>query len=263
MWLCSSKQKMPRKDRKRFSEELKKFVALANLLGPELPERTIPSGSDLARFFSAFVHLFPGPLIPGGYELIGRSADGSEAWRPAGRVRSAKIVAKDHSWLFADERAHLPMPPVPAGAVPFSIGGPGIAPPERAAAIAVSVRDSLRAIAHQPAATMNHQLVSVPPVRAISFAAGGRIFVDADPFADGFLSALNGADPGRIRICSKSDCGKLFLANRSDKFACSPPCLRFKRVRRHREKGPGYRTNRRIKAKLPDQIDPSRLKVRR
>jgi len=155
------------------------------------------------------------------------------------------------------------MPPIPAGAVPISIGGPGIAPPERAAAIAVSVRDSLRAIARGRAASVNHLLVGVPPVRTISFAAGGRILVDADPFAEGFLRALNGADPGRIRICSKEDCGKLFLANRSDKFACSPACLRFERVRRHRKKSPGYRTNRRIKAKLPDQIDPSRLKVRR
>jgi hypothetical protein len=65
--------------------------------------------------------------------------------------------------------------------------------------------------------------------------------VEPDPFRL-FLSALDQADPNRIRRCPV--CTRYFYSRREDQIACSNRCANAERQRRFRRNRPRYEKNR-------------------
>lgn len=74
----------------------------------------------------------------------------------------------------------------------------------------------------------------------------GRVGVTLpDPFND-FLSHLQGAEVGRIRLCE--NCAAFFYAKRTDQKACSKRCNSARRVRAWRNKRDRYEYARKLKS---------------
>jgi hypothetical protein len=68
----------------------------------------------------------------------------------------------------------------------------------------------------------------------------GKTLRVRDPYED-FLAALVGRDLTRVKLCA--DCGRIFLAFRSDQKACSTRCANAFRVKKFRNKQSEYREN--------------------
>jgi hypothetical protein len=77
------------------------------------------------------------------------------------------------------------------------------------------------------------------PPRTIMFDSAGPIRLVPDLSYEAFLPAVLRTDSRLIKRCPF--CGRLFLANRIDKGACSPLCLGTNRQRKFREE---YKLNR-------------------
>jgi hypothetical protein len=232
---------MPRKDRKRYSEDLAQFVVLANLLDDLRPtDRVLPFPGDILATSreSEFLHeLFTAAALalPSDEEVdplslaqalmrLSRlvpqlSTDGGRY----GPWRTIKYIAGGQENRMT--RAEPPYASIRSGDEKYVL-----ATPEAVYRIAFAAWTSLRAI--PLLANLGEGEIGLQTPAVYSIDSDGRLRRQPDPVSDVLARALDGADARRIRRCPI--CLKIFLANRRDKGACSDRCLNANRQKKWR-----------------------------